>query len=254
MDLSIVIPYRDRAIALDRTLQSIRRESLEAEILVVDHGSRARASLHSIAQEYHAGVARLPHQAGPFNLSACRNAGAALSSGRSLIFQDVDVCYEPGSLEGLVEELDVHPWGIVLPELLFRQDDGTFTHPRERIFDSIVAGEHMESQEWIYAWMGLSAMRRAVFNVVGGFDQAFLGWGCEDMDFAYRASRVRIPFVFTRKCRGIHWPHPPQPEKDVTGRAAAEYFAQKHGFPLPCELFTPSGEAVDLRRSIDGAK
>ena len=118
---------------------------------------------------------------------------------------------------------------------------------RERIYGKLRPGESVTSGEWVFAWSTLMAMPRSIFMAVGGFDQAFEGWGLEDMDFSYRAARVGFRFHFTRRALGIHWYHAPQPDKEATRKKTSDLFERKHGFPLPCVQADVNGEVVDLR-------
>jgi hypothetical protein len=163
------------------------------------------------------------------------------------LFNDVDIEHQGHAAYGIEEQVS-RSCGkrIVLPELHFLEG-GKLRHSRERIYGTLQPGDWRESHEWVSAWLGWAAMPRSVFNAVGGFDQRYRGWGCEDLDFSCTAARMGIKFDYTRKALGIHWPHPEQPEKALTAREGERIFESKHGFPIPCEVIDGHGEILELR-------
>jgi glycosyltransferase involved in cell wall biosynthesis len=245
---SVIIPYRDRPEALSRTLQSIRSYWL-GEILIVDDGSKLNVG-YEIAKYFAAFYIRMPGAPGPFRLAAARNLGAAMALGNLLLFNDVDIVHEGPAIDGMEECFSMsYPDRIVLPELHFFEG-GQVKTSRDRIYrHRLVDGGTVESTEWLLGWMGWAAVPRMIFNSVGGFDQRYRGWSYEDMDFCYRAARQGFRFFCTKKALGVHWPHEPQPEKELTAREGERIFEEKHGFPIPCEVIDLDGEIVEFRRS-----
>jgi GT2 family glycosyltransferase len=58
---------------------------------------------------------------------------------------------------------------------------------------------------------GSLAITRAAFDGIGGFDEAFVGWGGEDVEFWERAASRRVwPYAFLPL---VHLWHGPQPDK-----------------------------------------
>jgi cellulose synthase/poly-beta-1,6-N-acetylglucosamine synthase-like glycosyltransferase len=95
-DVSVVIPARDAAATLPRTLAALGAQTLDrsrVEVIVVDDASTDATA--SIAGE-HARVVRLAERAGP---GAARNAGVRVASGAVVAFTDADCFPEPGWLE-----------------------------------------------------------------------------------------------------------------------------------------------------------
>jgi glycosyltransferase involved in cell wall biosynthesis len=99
--VSVVIPARDAAATLARTLASLARQDLGQpfETIVVDNGSLD--GIHLIVEQAPLPVRllRLPRGGGP---GAARNAGAAAASGGAIAFTDADCFAAPAWLrEGL---------------------------------------------------------------------------------------------------------------------------------------------------------
>ena len=86
--ISVIVPARDAAPTLERTLTCLARQRLESpfEVVVVDDGSRDATAW--IARR-HAPLVRLVEGAGR-GPGAARNAGVAHASGRVLAFTDAD--------------------------------------------------------------------------------------------------------------------------------------------------------------------
>jgi GT2 family glycosyltransferase len=89
MQISVVIPTRDRPTALRRCLAALKPTDA-LEIMVVDDGSRERAAVAEVATVAGARVVRTPG-VGP---AAARNVGARAGEGEVVCFTDDDC--EPG--------------------------------------------------------------------------------------------------------------------------------------------------------------
>ncbi len=101
--ISVVIPARDEAARLPRTLEAVRAAApagLELEILVVDDGSRDDTT--AVAER--AGARVIPGAAPgtPGNPGASRNRGAEAAGGDPIVFLDADCVPEPRWLDHLL--------------------------------------------------------------------------------------------------------------------------------------------------------
>jgi glycosyltransferase involved in cell wall biosynthesis len=93
VEISVVIPTRDRAAALERCLQALTPTAGEGlEVVVSDDGSRDAAAVHAALEAWPG--ARLV-DAGGRGPAAARNAGARAARGRVICFIDDDC--EPAS-------------------------------------------------------------------------------------------------------------------------------------------------------------
>src|SRR6187549_4184151 len=99
MNVSVVIPTKDRPEELGRCLASLRGQG--AELVVIDDGSRDAELVAEIARDAGAEVVRLEGW-GP---AAARNAGVAVAGGEVVCFVDDDCRSSEGWVEQLVAPL-----------------------------------------------------------------------------------------------------------------------------------------------------
>lgn len=52
------------------------------------------------------------------------------------------------------------------------------------------------------------SIEKDIFNKVGGFDNSFIEWGCEDLDFGYRLYKNGSKFIKQNNIESIHQEHP----------------------------------------------
>ncbi|WP_341720826.1 glycosyltransferase [Micromonospora sp. FIMYZ51] len=101
---------------------------------------------------------------------------------------------------------------------------------------------------WILFWTLNVSVRTADFRAVGGFSEAFRGWGYEDIELGYRLFRHGCPIVMSRAAWGIEWPSRP----DLSAMAASVngnliVFADRHPGP-DVELYASIRARNLLRR------
>jgi glycosyltransferase involved in cell wall biosynthesis len=209
---SVVIPARDAAATLPRTLDCLaaQRGAPEFEVIVVDDGSRDDTA--ALAER--AGV-RLVRGSGEGS-GAARNAGVAAARGRLLAFTDADCFPSPDWLAagaGRLSEADLVA-GAVKP------DPGVPLGP----FDRTV---WVERETGLYETANL-LIRRELFERVGGFEPWLRdggprrGWTNpelgEDVWLGWRARRAGGRSAFEPDALVYHAVH---------GRAAAGYVSER---------------------------
>lgn len=132
-------------------------------------------------------------------VSRSRNLGAANAQGEILVFLDADVLLNPEGLSAYAAYL-----GFRHQDLLY----GYVGYDKTRLAPSLWAPEtHVNwwdtrylwqdgrllpdpklfHSAYEFAWAGNFAIYRETYRRLGGFDEAFVGWGGEDLDFAERA-------------------------------------------------------------------
>jgi glycosyltransferase involved in cell wall biosynthesis len=191
VEVSLVVCTRDRGDRLPRCLEALRalRGARRWELVLVDNGSRdgTAATLEAFARAVAFPVV-LVREPRP-GLGRARNAGVAAARGAILVFTDDDCYPAPDFLDRMAEAFDDPAIGYAAGRILLHDPadypitiraaaDPMRLHPGELVRTGIVQGANM-------------AVRRVVYDAVGGFDPA-LGPGTpfcnDDVDMAARAS------------------------------------------------------------------
>ena len=183
---AIVIPARDAASLLRRTLPALAPLAATHEVLVVDDGSRDDTA--EVAVSLGARVLRLPSPGGP---AAARNAGARAAAGSPeiLVFLDADVLPHAETVTRLLA-----PFSDPGVAAAFGSYDDA---PPERSWISLyknLAHHFVHQRSGIEAstfWAGCGAIRRQVLLSVGGFDERYRHPSIEDVELGYRLRAAR---------------------------------------------------------------
>ncbi|MDQ4099036.1 MAG: glycosyltransferase family 2 protein, partial [Chloroflexota bacterium] len=192
---SIVIPVHNQAALTQQCLDSLLAqpgEQVEFEIIVVDDASTDET--HWVLAGYGGRVRIVSHPSNTGFARAC-NDGAALASGRDIVFLNNDTVPQPGWLDALARYADRHPAaGAIGSKLLF--PDGTVQHAgvvfdQQSVPHAVYAGfpaTHPavnRSRRFQAVTAASVLVPRALFMAVGGFDPTYIN-GLEDIDFCLR--------------------------------------------------------------------
>jgi glycosyltransferase involved in cell wall biosynthesis len=101
VSLSLILPARDEAAALPDLLKALHQLYPEAEILLVDDGSRDATA--RVAAECGARVVSHPYSMGN---GAAIKSGARAANGQVLVFMDADGQHNPDDIARLLEKLE----------------------------------------------------------------------------------------------------------------------------------------------------
>jgi GT2 family glycosyltransferase len=236
-DLAVILTTYERPEHLKRSLASLAlQRSMDGrfEVVVADDGSTD--GTHGIVQNF-ARTAKFPvtlatHAHDGFRVALCRNDGVRASSAPYLLFSDSDCIFPP---DHLYKHLRARRPGLVRAGDCFRLEK----EATERLDMAAIASH--EYRHWIsrkeaqrirrrrfkdhcYQWIGHPtrpkltgcniAIWRRDLETVNGFDEDFVGWGCEDDDLAFRLRKagVRIGSVLGYTCAYHMW-HPTDPSR-----------------------------------------
>ncbi len=185
MSISIVIVNKDDR-GVERTLEALEREdcSLASEVVVVD---ASEGRLSDIRDRFPrvTWIEFRPRADKP-TIAEQRNVGVARSGGETVVFIDAGCVPDPGWLPTLIDPIARQEELIVAGS--YRSARGRSIHDEDRHFAG--TGPYLEQASTLNL-----AIRRSVFEHIGGFDESF-AYG-SDVDFTWRAvdSSYRIRYV-----------------------------------------------------------
>jgi GT2 family glycosyltransferase len=193
MTVSIVIVNWNAGPALGACLASL---DPEVDVVVVDNASTDGSTADAIATRPQTRVTRLEENVG---FARGANAGAATCAADVVVFVNPDARVEAGAVDRLVACVGDDPRvGIAGGGL--RDEDGSWQPGRARfgvvahlVLDTGIGRlpdrmrRHPYLVDWVYGTF--MAVRREVFEQLGGFDGSFFLYG-EDLDLCHRATAL----------------------------------------------------------------
>ena len=219
--ISVIVATRDRADLLEPCIDSLRRclhDPALAEVLIVDNGSTDPEALACPARLGRLPGVRVLSDAGAFNWSRINNRAAAASTGDHLLFLNNDTEMLTHSFDEVLRaHLDRPEVGVVGALLLY--PDGTIQH------GGVVAGtcglaahvglgqspadpdpmSRVQLTRRVAAVTGaFLAVRRGVFDQLGGFDETELAVSLNDVDFCLRAGAQGLAVIQTPAIVATH--------------------------------------------------
>jgi GT2 family glycosyltransferase len=240
LELSVVLTTYERPEHLERSLASLAlQRSMDGrfEVIVADDGSADRT--HNIVREF-ARSANFPvklttHPHSGFRVALCRNDGVRASRAPYLLFSDSDCIFPP---EHLHQHLRASKPGVVRSGDCFRLDQvatarldvAAITSGKYSAWISTKERRRIRRRRFKDQFYGLIGHRRkpkltgcniAISRVdleaVNGFDENFVGWGCEDDDLAFRLRKagMRIGSVLGYTCAYHMW-HATDPSRPAS--------------------------------------
>ncbi len=176
-------------------------------------------------------------------LAAARNVAARGASGDLLIFQDVDCIPAPALITDYRAVAETHdgvfmgevgylPKGAVGAKLDFAAFEKVAVKHSERAGPP--AGPVGACRDYRCFWSLNFALAAATYEEIGGFDEAYVGYGGEDTDFGRMIATKEIPIFWVRGAKSYHQYHPhhmPPVHHLDSVLANAEMFRKKWGEP-----------------------
>lgn len=198
--VTVVIPVRNSASTIEACLRAVLAElspAVDAQVIVVDNGStdHTPALARSFPIEWITSTAAF--------VAGSRNDAVRHARGEIIAFVDSDCSVRPGWFSTMTETLrDRLDIGIVGCFYTSR-DRPTWV---ERTWLAAHGCNHQEARPAKYIPCGNLAIRRSVFEAIGGFDDT-LETG-EDMDLCLRCVQAGFAVVQDRRMVNVHLGEP----------------------------------------------
>ncbi|HEY1954154.1 MAG TPA: glycosyltransferase [Polyangiaceae bacterium] len=216
MKATVVIPTYNRAERLAQLLTCLTTQGdALAQVVVCDDGSSDRTA--AVAREFED---RLPlayvwQENLGFRAGQARNLGIARSVGDVVIFVDDDVLV---ASDFVAEHLAAHAGGAPRVAVGYRSrafldgppvtpiawEDYEDAEPDDRVIDIGARGEGITKHPtpWLFVYScNFSVTRTAEMP---RFDESFVGWGMEDIEYGYRLQKSGYEVVAARGARVLH--------------------------------------------------
>ena len=198
--LSVIVPAYNNPGDLRECLTALSASSCPGlEIIVVDDASTDETSL--IGGSMGARVMRLARNAGP---AAARNYGAREAQGEILFFVDADVAVAPGVLRRVLDAFDQNSDAAAVfgSYDAFPRAQGIVSRYRNLLHHFVHQKGNAEASTF---WAGCGAIRRWVFEAVGGFnEQRFPKSSIEDIELGYRLRKAGYRILLDKGLQGTH--------------------------------------------------
>jgi glycosyltransferase involved in cell wall biosynthesis len=243
-ELSVILTTYERPAHLERSLASLalqRGVTGQFEVVVADDGSRD--GTHNVVRRFACTVdfpvKLTSHSHHGFRVALCRNDGVRASDAPYLLFTDSDCIFPP---DHLGQHLRARKPGTVRAGDCDRLDQ----QATEKL--GLAAIESGAYQRWVSAGERRRMLQRLIkdpcyqlighrakpkltgcnigisrrdLETVNGFDESFVGWGCEDDDLAFRLRKSGMQIVsvlhYTSAYHMWHPTHPTRPGKWTDG-------------------------------------
>lgn len=287
--ISIVIPTYQSKKQLGNTLRALNRQKGVAdedfEVIVVDDGSSDGTCeyVKAIEKNYDFHYIYLERTQGS-SRSKTRNTGIMAAKGEIIVFLDSDILvkedYVSQVLGYFAIDKDILLVGhrIMLTEEVTPEDlseDNLYSGEKFRIkcFDNFEVrhalfldasyNSRRNKYPWIHVYSCNMAVGRELLDRAGYFDEAFKGWGLEDLELGYRLYKCGAKVITGVKIEVYHQPHTTiinndskaQEEREKEVEANTLYFIEKHpeafDYPTPVVLDYFKGKSNEIRLDIE---
>jgi glycosyltransferase involved in cell wall biosynthesis len=271
LEISVVVPTYNRLDTLRYVIPSLVAQDLRAdafEVIVADSNSNDGTAEY-LAEKAHTSP-NIRHLPGPYTgRASARNAGIAAARARLVLFTDADIIASPDLLSRHLARHAKGPGRAVIGCEI--QVDSYEAYLRKRNNAELRDPLHPATRKhltWLYFMTGNCSVRRADLDRVGRFDEAFTGYGHEDLELGYRLQHAGVSIEYAAEAVNYHW-HPvpfeqQQGRMELAGRSTVRFFRKHPTFDVRLRLgMTPVSlalhDVVDrvpaLRRWMDnGAK
>ena len=204
---SVVIPTYNRRARLARVLEALeaQRTTADFEVVVVSDGSTDGTIEYLRSDAVPLPVVVVDQSnAGP---AEARNAGWRVARGELVIFLDDDVVPEPGFVAAHLAAHHRLGDGYVVIAPMLTPDDVRLSPwvawEQAMLEKQYVLLDALPRASYRNFYTGNASLRRTYLDRVNGFDPRYQR--AEDVELAYRLSRLGLQFVFCREPCGFHY-------------------------------------------------
>jgi glycosyltransferase involved in cell wall biosynthesis len=201
--ISVIIPVYNGAEFVTRCLDAVlTTQGVSYECIVVNDTSTDASA--TLAAQFSDCVRLVNLIGGPRGPAYARNRGAELARGEILFFVDADVVLLPGALERVAKTFANCP-GLAAVFGSYDADPtakGLISRYRNLLHHFVHQNGNPTASTF---WAGCGAIRKSVFETVGGFDEKrYPRASIEDIELGYRLRTARFAVFLDKDLRGKH--------------------------------------------------
>ena len=239
MSASVITLNKGRDAHLARLLEGLARGGPFRECIIVEMGAEPPP-----LPDYGFPIRRVVLDLPGLPLARARNAGRYAAQGDHLVYLDVDCIPSTDLVDGLDGDL-ARADGLICCEVRYLPagavsdgwteaglHDAGRPHPVRPFPASGLEPTKNPGLFWSLAF----GVRAATFDRLGGFDEAFDGYGAEDTDLAFRAAAAGVPVLLTARGEAYHQHHaacdPPLQHFDCIVTNARRFHARHGLWPM----------------------
>ncbi len=249
MEISVLTLVRNRTAHLRNLVRGLRRgEALPGELVVAVMGGEDPAP-HLPDATFPVRFLSVERAGTDLPLAAARNAAARAARHPGLVFLDVDCIPAAHLVAGYRAALEKEPDALLVGEVRYlpphaAENDWTESalyaasqpHPARPAPPGDGSAPRPVDRYELF-WSLSFALRSATFWRLGGFDEdAFLGYGAEDTDFAFAARAGGVPLLSVGGARAFHQHHatydPPLQHFGALVRNAQRFYEKWGAWPM----------------------
>lgn len=217
MTVAVITVVSGRHAHLRRQLEGLARsEHPVDEHVVVAMGDPEVAEVVAAASS-RARVLQMDVPGRKLPVAAARNLGADTAAADLSIFLDVDCIPAPEMVGRYVAAANQHPDALLNGPVTYLPPPGRGGYDVDRLADAIDPhparpfpndGETVLDGRHELFWSLSFAVRKPVWELIGGFCTDYVGYGGEDTDFGQRAARSGVPMAWIGGAHAFHQYHP----------------------------------------------
>ena len=199
--ISVIIPVHNGSATLSSCFEAVLTSDYSSfECIVVNDGSTDDSEM--IARQFPVQLLKLSE--GPFGPAYARNRGAEAARGEVIFFVDADVVLAPGALRRVAKIFQEQPdLAAVFGSYDARpRAAGVISQYRNLLHHFVHQNGNPDASTF---WAGCGAIRRSVFDEVGGFDEKrFQRPSIEDIELGYRLRQRGYRILLDKQLQGTH--------------------------------------------------
>jgi predicted glycosyltransferase involved in capsule biosynthesis len=213
--ISLLVPYRNRAVHLRNLLSWFRQTEVPDRELIVVEGAGERTA-QRLVEDCPGACYLFVDNPDAFHLSRLLNRGLEAAQGELILPFDVDLLPTPGVFRRHVDAAASAPRLVVAGYRLITNVDSIHPDQRREVLFRVrlAASDHQQTilQRILdgESYGVAPILWRDRLHEVGGWDEGFIGWGAEDQDLLERYLSDGRYLVRSESFVYLHQHHEPE--------------------------------------------